>query len=179
MADGPVLVWTHGVLRGTWVPVPEGGLELGRADDNDVVVQDGDVSRYHARLLFDNGSLWVRDAGSRNGIQVNGERVVDHRALRVGDDVALAGNRFQVGWAAPGEEEAEAGRILRDVDPSADPGGTSAAEGDTGADASPDGEIRPDDDTASAQAAADDDAGDESPPRRRLGGKRRWFWPFD
>ena len=96
--DVPVLVCTAGELVGLRVAVPEGGLGIGRSADNAVVVQDEGVSRYHARLLFDNGSLWLQDAGSRNGVFVNGVRVTGHRALKVGDTITLAKHVFELRW---------------------------------------------------------------------------------
>lgn len=98
MADGPVLVCIAGSLSGRVIPVPTGGLEIGRAPENDVVVDEDGVSRFHARLLFDNGSLWIRDAGSRNGVFVNGKRIGDHKALKVGDTVRVAQAEFEVRW---------------------------------------------------------------------------------
>lgn len=120
MADRPVLVCMTGSLAGQVFPVAEGGMELGRAPENDVVVQDDGVSRFHARILFDNGSLWLRDAGSRNGVLVNGQRVADHRALRVGDRIAMGASEFEVRWegeveegtspASPAQRNGQAGR---------------------------------------------------------------------
>ena len=103
--DVPVLVCTAGELAGLRVAVPEGGLGIGRSADNAVVVHDEGVSRYHARLLFDNGSLWLQDAGSRNGVFVNGVRVTGHRALKVGDMIKLAQHVFELRW----HDEAGAG----------------------------------------------------------------------
>jgi len=99
MADVPVLVCTGGPLNGQVFHVPEGGLTLGRATDNTIVILDDGASRYHARLLYDGGSLWLQDAGSRNGVFVNGGRVTDHRALKVGDSIGLAASTFAVRWA--------------------------------------------------------------------------------
>ena len=96
--DVPVLVCTAGELAGLRVSVPEGGLGIGRSTDNTVVVNDEGVSRYHARLLFDNGSLWLQDAGSRNGVFVNGVRVTGHKALKVGDTITLAQHVFELRW---------------------------------------------------------------------------------
>lgn len=101
MADRPVLVCTAGPLQGQVIAVEEGGLEIGRSPENDVVIDDDGVSRFHARLLYDNGSLWLRDAGSRNGLFVNDQRVADHRALKVGDVVRIATTAFEVRWEEP------------------------------------------------------------------------------
>ena len=104
MADIPVLVCTAGALRGTRFVVPEdGALRIGRADENDVVISDDGVSRFHAELLNQNGSLWLQDAGSRNGVFVNGVRVITHQALKVGDEIAVAEHRFALRWDEPDE----------------------------------------------------------------------------
>ncbi|MBX2796091.1 MAG: FHA domain-containing protein [Myxococcales bacterium] len=98
MSDVPVLVCTAGELAGRRIPVPEGGLGIGRSEENAVVIHDDGVSRYHARLLFDNGSLWLQDAGSRNGVFVNGVRVTGHKALKVGDAITIADHTFELRW---------------------------------------------------------------------------------
>ena len=104
MADVPVLVCTGGTLKGARIEVPEGGLDIGRAEENQVVLPDDGVSRFHARLLYDNGSLWLQDAGSRNGVFVNGVRVTGHQALRVGDEIKIADHTFTLQWAEPDDE---------------------------------------------------------------------------
>jgi len=98
MVDVPVLVCTAGELAGRRIRVPEGGLGIGRSIENTVVIQDEGVSRYHARLLFDNGSLWLQDAGSRNGVFVNAVRVTGHKALKVGDSITIAHHTFELWW---------------------------------------------------------------------------------
>ncbi|NCG19985.1 MAG: FHA domain-containing protein [Rhodobacterales bacterium] len=96
MAEIPVLVCVAGALAGKRIIIPDGGLELGRSEDNLVVIVDDGVSRFHARLLFDNGSLWLQDSGSRNGVYVNEERVTQHRALKVGDKLRIAKHVFDI-----------------------------------------------------------------------------------
>lgn len=111
MADVPVLVCTAGRAQGQRIQVPEGGIGIGRSGENTVVIHDDGVSRYHARLLFDNGSLWVQDAGSRNGVFVNGTRLTGHKALKVGDAITIAQHTFELRWEEdlvpeePAEEE--------------------------------------------------------------------------
>lgn len=96
MADVPVLVCTEGQVQGQRFAVPEGGLDIGRAPENHLVIEEEGVSRFHAHLLFDNGALWLRDAGSRNGVFVNGTRVTQHQALKIGDELQIAQHRFVV-----------------------------------------------------------------------------------
>ncbi len=105
MADTPVLVVKEGAARGEVLAVREGGMGIGRSPDNDVVIDHVDASRFHARLLYDNGSLWIRDVGSRNGVFVNGDRLADHRALKVGDVVRIADTSFEVRWESTVEDE--------------------------------------------------------------------------
>jgi hypothetical protein len=48
------------------------GLSIGRASDNDLVVADGSASRHHARVVEDDGVLWIEDLGSSNGTFLDG-----------------------------------------------------------------------------------------------------------
>ncbi|MEZ5966485.1 MAG: trypsin-like peptidase domain-containing protein [Planctomycetota bacterium] len=91
--SGPVFV-----LRPVRVPgVPDrievghGGLSLGRAQSNDVVVP-GDaypqVSAHHARITVVGDEVVLEDLGSRNGTLVAGGRI-DRRRLQDGDVVQL------------------------------------------------------------------------------------------
>jgi pSer/pThr/pTyr-binding forkhead associated (FHA) protein len=98
MADSPVLVCTAGALAGTSVPIPDGGVGIGRSEDNAITITDEGVSRFHARLLYDNGSLWLQDAGSRNGVFVNDVRITGHKALKVGDTIRIAQHTFELRW---------------------------------------------------------------------------------
>ncbi|MBI5496415.1 MAG: FHA domain-containing protein [Deltaproteobacteria bacterium] len=65
-------------------------VALGRAADNDIVIEERSISKAHARLKRTAAGEWeVEDAGSRNGTRVNGTRVAldTARALRSGDVV--------------------------------------------------------------------------------------------
>jgi len=59
---------------------------LGRAGDNDIVVEDTDVSRYHCRFVRRADQYAVEDLGSRNGIFLNGLRT-DQSVLKDGDSL--------------------------------------------------------------------------------------------
>jgi hypothetical protein len=48
-------------------------ITVGRADDNDVILQESSVSKHHAHFeTHEDGSLALTDLGSRNGTRVNG-----------------------------------------------------------------------------------------------------------
>lgn len=47
-------------------------VRVGRGEDNDVVLSDLKSSRNHAEIIFESGNWVIRDAGSANGIHING-----------------------------------------------------------------------------------------------------------
>ena len=52
-------------------------IRIGKASDNDFVVNDPHVSRYHAKLIREEGGCWLlEDLGSTNGTFVNGAQIV-------------------------------------------------------------------------------------------------------
>ncbi|HOT91816.1 MAG TPA: DUF3662 domain-containing protein [Anaerolineae bacterium] len=65
-------------------------VRIGRAFDNDLIIEDSRVSRYHAQLRYRYGRYILQDLGSRGGTQVNGF-AVQEIVLRPGDVISLAG----------------------------------------------------------------------------------------
>jgi ABC transport system ATP-binding/permease protein len=55
--------------------LPTRQLRIGRASDNDVVVSDLSVSRYHAELRRTTRGYEIVDAASHNGTYLNGQRI--------------------------------------------------------------------------------------------------------
>ncbi|MHC4249646.1 MAG: FHA domain-containing protein [Planctomycetota bacterium] len=66
---------------------------IGRAEENTIVLADSTVSRTHAVVEWKDGGFVVRDAGSRNGILLNGERV-EEAALRNDDQIRIGERVF-------------------------------------------------------------------------------------
>jgi serine/threonine protein kinase len=64
-------------------------VSIGRADDNDIVLQADGVSRYHAQIRSDDHSLQLNDLNSRNGTYVNSSRIFKPHTLSLGDNVQL------------------------------------------------------------------------------------------
>ena len=63
---------------------------IGRADDADVVLEDGEVSRHHARISpAGDGGATVEDLGSTNGTFVNQNELVGPSHLGPGDDLQV------------------------------------------------------------------------------------------
>ncbi len=71
------------------------GLRLGRAADNDVVLPDRRVSRYHARIVAVPGGLAVEDLGSVNGTFV-GALPATSEPLEAGTIVTLGDTQLRI-----------------------------------------------------------------------------------
>jgi adenylate cyclase len=69
-------------------PLKAGGNSIGRSRENDVVLHDASLSRFHARIDVGVGGAGVVDLGSRNGTFVGGLRILQCR-LKHGDAVQL------------------------------------------------------------------------------------------
>lgn len=81
------------VLRAAQIPV----LRLGRAPDNNFILDGPSVSRHHAALSYENGSRPVlTDLGSTNGTFVNGELLKQPHQLSPEDLIFLGGFLLQV-----------------------------------------------------------------------------------
>ncbi|HTM20410.1 MAG TPA: sigma 54-interacting transcriptional regulator [Kofleriaceae bacterium] len=65
------------------------GLQVGRDDDNDVVLADRQASRRHARFRLAGTEVWVADAGSTHGTLVNQQRIEAETRLSAGDMVQV------------------------------------------------------------------------------------------
>ncbi|TPG34640.1 ATP-binding cassette domain-containing protein [Mycolicibacterium hodleri] len=77
------------ILRPGRTPdVPAGGVKIGRATDNDIVIPDVLASRHHATLVPGAGGTQIVDNRSINGTFVNGHRV-ESATLHDGDVVTI------------------------------------------------------------------------------------------
>ena len=90
---GLVMEW-----RGMRVPValPAGGLSIGRASDNDVVLKDAAVSRRHVVVEPDEGVVLVHDAGATHPATLDGEEVADCVPWLPGSVLEICGARFSL-----------------------------------------------------------------------------------
>ena len=67
-------------------------LNVGRASDNDLTLNDASVSKIHGALLMTaEGSLLVADTGSTNGTYINGRRIAygESRVIEEGDVIGF------------------------------------------------------------------------------------------
>jgi len=77
---------------------------IGR-EASDLILEDQRVSRQHVALVIQNGQVLVRDLNSRNGLFVNGRRVLE-RQLKVGDKLTLGSHQLTVTQIVAGAENA-------------------------------------------------------------------------
>jgi pSer/pThr/pTyr-binding forkhead associated (FHA) protein len=64
-------------------------MVLGREAINDIVLQDPEVSRRHARITFQGDRYYIEDLGSTNGTFVNGQRISVPTWLNNGDLIEM------------------------------------------------------------------------------------------
>ena len=60
-------------MRSWWLKL--GPNTIGRNPDNDIVLREDSVSRYHARIMVTDASLFIEDLKSANGVYIAGERI--------------------------------------------------------------------------------------------------------
>jgi FHA domain len=71
-------------------PLNVGLNTIGRMPDNDVVVDDGYVSRRHcAILVHTDDSCELQDVASKNGTLVNGQKIQCPTRLQAGDEIRI------------------------------------------------------------------------------------------
>jgi len=75
-----------------------GTYGLGRANENDFILNDSQVSRMHARIVLDPGKdvFIIEDLKSMNGVYVNKKRIRGKEDLRDGDAITLGETTIEV-----------------------------------------------------------------------------------
>lgn len=114
LGESPILEQLSGSDKGQVFELKADRITIGRNDNNDIVIVGEAVSRYHACVEKDeSGGFYVRDQGSKNGVQVNNV-TVGEAALKDGDLVQIGSFMFRfrapIGSELPdhaGESEAE------------------------------------------------------------------------
>jgi hypothetical protein len=85
MASNNRLVLRSGPTPGKAYPLEKSEMFIGRDMANEIVINDPEVSRRHARVFIQGGNTVIEDLGSTNGTAVNGQRLTGPYILRPGE----------------------------------------------------------------------------------------------
>lgn len=62
---------------------------IGRgSQQTDLTIRDGNISRKHCAIIFRNGSYYIKDLGSTNGVEYRGNRI-ESKKVEEGDTFYL------------------------------------------------------------------------------------------
>lgn len=91
-----------GPQAGKGFPFLRESLTFGRAPENDIVLDDVQVSRVHARLTKRGDQVLLEDLGSTNGTLVNGRAITGPHVLQPSEIITIGSSVFEVtGFPAP------------------------------------------------------------------------------
>ena len=75
------------MVKGEYPATPRGAFYIGRINGNDMIMPDYAISKRHAIIDVEDGTYYLRDAGSTNGTKINGSRLAKKRAMLKDKDV--------------------------------------------------------------------------------------------
>jgi DNA-binding SARP family transcriptional activator len=75
-------------------PLQAPATRIGRLADNDIVLDDAEVSRHHAVIIDTGSSFMIIDLRSANGVLVRGRRLDPSATLADGDHIRICGHEF-------------------------------------------------------------------------------------
>jgi pSer/pThr/pTyr-binding forkhead associated (FHA) protein len=80
----------------TVIPLIRDEMTIGRQDGNTIRLTERNISRRHARLVRQNGTMFVEDLASYTGVKVNGARIVAMTPVAEGDEVQIGDYKLMV-----------------------------------------------------------------------------------
>ena len=86
------LVLRVGPSPGKVFPLMKNEVTIGRDINNEIVINDAEVSRKHCRLKMYGEGFIIEDLGSTNGTWVNEQRISGQHQLRSGEMIRLGDN---------------------------------------------------------------------------------------
>jgi SARP family transcriptional regulator, regulator of embCAB operon len=92
--DAPSALASLRSASGRVYPLQAAATRIGRLDDNDIVLDDGNVSRHHAVIIDTGTSFVITDLRSANGVDVGNERIRGTATLSDGDRIRICDHEF-------------------------------------------------------------------------------------
>jgi len=79
------------IFQGRKIPILQDQFIIGRGSkSSDLAIKDANISRKHAAVIFHNGTFYMKDLGSTNGIEYGG-KPVDSKRIDEGDVFSICG----------------------------------------------------------------------------------------
>lgn len=86
------IVQRTGPTPGKIFSLTKNEVYVGRDITNDIVINDPEVSRKHARLTLQSGGYVLEDLGSTNGTFIDGQRITGPHLMVLGEVIMLGDN---------------------------------------------------------------------------------------
>lgn len=80
--------------QGTRYGLSHATFHLGRASDNDIILDDKRTSRHHAQISYEEGAYWISDLNTANGTWVNKHKILNQK-LHHGDVIQIGSYAFR------------------------------------------------------------------------------------
>ena len=71
-------------------------ISIGRASDNDIILNDKQISRYHAKIEVRGNVIKLIDDKSINGTYVNGEKIISSKKITGNEKIQLG--KISLDW---------------------------------------------------------------------------------
>jgi DNA-binding SARP family transcriptional activator len=75
-------------------PLQSAATRIGRLHDNEIVLDDANVSRHHAVIIDTNSNFIINDLRSSNGVHVQHQRIRSTATLNDGDQIRICDHEF-------------------------------------------------------------------------------------
>ncbi len=71
-------------------PLKNDQIRLGRSNESEIILDSNKISRFHARIVIENGKYYLEDFNSISGTMVNGNRIRGKQLLQDSDTIQIA-----------------------------------------------------------------------------------------
>ncbi len=101
------LIFRAGIQAGKEFPLADEDITIGRVLENNIVLDDVQISRNHMKIFQKDGDLFIEDMKSTNGTILNGKVLKKAQKLKNGDMVTLGENNIFEVQLGSAEDAAE------------------------------------------------------------------------